>query len=134
MNESNKTKPIVTRPPPPIPKTTTTVTDDLFLIDFSDSSPAKIEANHSLEQLSTIQFSPPTTIEPSQPLPQVQQRFSNNSIDAHRFVAQVVTGVTEQLKLDFPRSNNSNQDFTPPLVRRFTVPYPSTYYNIQRPQ
>jgi len=132
MNGSNKNKPIITRPPPPVPKTTSTITDDLFLIDFSDSSPRKIEQNHSHEQLMTIHPSPPI-IESSHSSPQVQQRFSNNLIDAQQFVAKVVTGVTEQLKNDFPRSNTSNQDFTPPLVRRFTVPYPSSYYNVQRP-
>jgi activated CDC42 kinase 1 len=135
MNGSNKNKPIITRAPPPVPKTTRTITDDLFLIDFSDSSPEKIESNHTLEQLMTIHpSSSPPMIENSHSSPQVQQRFSNNLIDAQQFVAKVVTGVTEQLKNDFPRSNTSKRDFTPPLVRRFTVPYPSSYYNIQRPQ
>ncbi len=135
MNGSNKNKPIITRAPPPVPKTTRTITDDLFLIDFSDSSPEKIESNHTLEQLMTMHpSSPPPMTENSHSSPQVQQRFSNNLIDAQQFVAKVVTGVTEQLKNDFPHSNTSKRDFTPPLVRRFTVPYPSSYYNIQRPQ
>ncbi len=146
MNGTNKNKPIITRAPPPIPQNSSTITDDLLLIDFNDSSPQKppqnIEQkssenfeNHSLEQLLTIHSSP-TIIESSYSSPQVQRRFSTtNLIDPQQFVAKVVTGVTEQLKNDFPRTNLSKKQFTPPLVRRFKVPYPSSsYYNVQRPQ
>jgi hypothetical protein len=139
MNRSNKNKPIITRAPPPVPKTPPTITDDLLLIDFSDSSPKKssenpIDQNHSFEQLRTNHQSSPLLIQSSYSSPVTQQRFSNNIIDSQQFVAKVVTGVTEQLKNDFPRLNSSKKEFTPPLVRRFSIPYPSSYYNIHRPQ
>lgn len=62
------------------------------------------------------------------------QRFSTNLTDAQKFVEKVVTGVTEQLKNDFPNLNSTKKEYTPPIVRRFIVPYPSnqsSYYNIQ---
>jgi hypothetical protein len=147
MNGTNRNKPIVTRPPPPIPKEPSTITDDLLLIDFSESplpqktSEKKIEENNSLEQLVTnhhhhhYQRQQSPIIQTSYPSPVIQQRFSSNINDPQKFVAKVVTGVTEQLKNDFPRLNSSKKEFTPPLVRRFTVPYPSSYYNLHhRPQ
>jgi hypothetical protein len=139
LNGSNKNKPIITRapPPPPTPKPTSTISDDLLLIDFSDLSPQKpvqrIEANTSFEQIIPTHRSP--IIEHSHSLSYTQPKFSSNVIDPQQFVAKVVSGVTEQLKHDFPRSNSTKKDFTPPLVRRFTVPYPSnqtSYYNTHR--
>lgn len=132
MNGSHKNQPVITRAPPPVPKNPPTISDDLLLIDFSDSSPPKINQNHSFDPL--ITHHPPPNLEPSSSSPQIQPTFAHNLIDPQQFVAKVVSGVTEQLKNDFPRLNSSKKDFTPPLVRRFTVPYPTSYYNIQRPQ
>ena len=135
MNASNKNKPIITRPPPPIPKNPPAINDDLLLIDFSTSSPQ----NHSFEQLLTTPPPPPPLpplplpIESSHSSPQIQRQFSTNLLDSQQFVAKVVSGVTEQLKHDFPRANSASHEYTPPLVRKFTIPYPSSYYNTQRP-
>lgn len=141
MNGANKNKPVITRAPPPVPKDLPRITDDLFLIDFSDTPPQKEpEENNSFEQLMiNQQYTSPPIIQPiSYPSPVTQPRFShtNNVTDPHQFVAKVVTGVTEQLKNDFPRLNSTTTttEITPPLVRRFTIPYPSTYYNLHRPQ
>jgi len=135
MNGTNKNKPVITRAPPPpppsIPKTTLPINEDLLLIDFSTTSTEKPHQNNSFEQLLTNHPTPIIpTLHLSSPTP---QRFSNNVIDSQQFVAKVVSGVTEQLKNDFPRLNSTTKEFTPPLVRRFTVPYPSTYYNFHRP-
>lgn len=143
MNGSSRNKPVVTRPPPPVPQTAPTICKDLLLIDFSDipnrkSSPEK--ATQSNQSSFTLRIPPPPpppppSSESTRRSPQPPRRFSTNPLDSHQFIAQVVTGVTEQLKHDFPQLNSSSpQQFTPPLVRRFTIPYPSTYYNTQRPQ
>jgi len=110
----------------------------ILVIHLQKRSSDKIEENHPLEQ-SITKHSSPTIIERSRPLPRshTQRRFSNNVIDPHQFVAKVVTGVTEQLKNDFPRLNSSKKEHTPPLVRKFTVPYPSnpsSYYNLHQQQ
>ena len=156
MNGSKKNKPVVTRPPPPIPQAPPTISSDLLLIDFSDLSSAKTSSSLEKSQQSRSSHQPslPSSIPTPPPLPpppttttvateyvrrspQIPRRFSNRAIDSQQFVAQVVSGVTEQLKNDFPQlnsSSSSSKQYTPPLVRRFTVPYPSTYYNTQRPQ
>ncbi len=136
MNKSNKNKPIITRAPPPVPKSPPTIADDLLLIDFSDSSPQKSSAKpEPMAPFDRLLTPPPAPlIEPPRSSPPIQQRFSTHAIDSQQFVAKVVAGVTEQLKHDFPRIHSSQQEFTPPLVRRFTVPYPSSsYYNVHRP-
>jgi len=138
MNGTKKDKPIITRAPPPVPKTSPKIVDDLLLIDFSACPPQQessetIDQNISFDPLITNHQSPVIETPPSsssRPRP----IFSNNLIDAQQFVAKVVTGVTEQLKHDFPGLNSSKKEYTPPLIRRFTVPYPSSYYNIHRPQ
>ena len=139
MNGSNKNKPLITRPPPPIPQTPSTISNDLLLIDFSDIAPAEkpSQANSLIQPSFTVRIPPPPPApsESTRRSPQPPRRFSTNPINSHQFVAQVVTGVTEQLKNDFPQLNSSSPNqYTPPLVRRFTIPYPSTYYNTQRPQ
>ncbi|UJR20318.1 hypothetical protein I4U23_023449 [Adineta vaga] len=144
LNASNKNKPVITRPPPPVPKNPPTIVDDLLLIDFSDSPPQnsftqrnqnksseQIIANHQLVTFETPPSSSSSSSDTQQKLP------ARNPLDSHQFIANVVSGVTEQLKNDFPRMNLSKKDYTPPLIRRFTVPYPptqSSYYNLQRPQ
>jgi hypothetical protein len=132
MNGTNKNKPVITRAPPPppptsVPKTTPPINEDLLLIDFSD-----IPTEKPLEKLLTNHQTP--IIQTSHLSPPIPQRFSNNVTDSQQFVAKVVSGVTEQLKNDFPRLNSTTKEYTPPLVRRFTVPYPSSYYNFHRPQ
>ncbi|CAF1589482.1 unnamed protein product, partial [Adineta ricciae] len=154
LNGSNKSKPIVTRPPPPVPKSPQTIVDDLLLIDFSDSPPQNSstktkspEQVHRNRDLITVETSipppplpPPPPSLPTPPLPSYENHPrapSKAHLDSYQFVANVVSGVTEQLKHDFPRMNPRKKDYTPPLVRRFTVPFPPTqtsYYNLQRPQ
>ncbi|CAF1037749.1 unnamed protein product [Adineta steineri] len=142
LNNSNKNKPIITRAPPPIPKSAPTISDDLLLIDFSDTSLQKtsneLTQNQSLkpsnEPIQNQSFKPLTTTIESIQSSDNQPKFTNNLNNAQQFVTKVVTGVTEQLKNDFPRLNSSKTEYTPPLVRRFTIPYPTSYYNLHRPQ
>ncbi|CAF1406152.1 unnamed protein product [Rotaria sp. Silwood1] len=154
LNGSKKDTPIITRAPPPIPKTSPKIVNDLLSIDFNSSSSGtetrtgksstKIDQNNSVTQLTTNNRS--TIIESSHrsssstslistPSFHNRQKFSNNTIDSQKFIEKVVTGVTEQLKNDFPRLNSAKKEFSPPVVRKFTIPYQSdqsSYYNLQR--
>jgi len=136
LNETNnQTRAVVTRPAPPVPKAPPTISEDLFLIDFSDYSPVKSPENDILSFDPLILNETPSTMQNLPASPIIQTRFSNQTIDPQLFVANVVNGVTEQLKNDFPRLNIDKKDYTPPLVRKFTVPYPTSYYNTtQRPR
>lgn len=90
-------------------------------------------ANYHLSTLDTPPPSSSSSSSDTQP-----KAAGSNALDPRQFVAKVVSGVTEQLKHDFPRMDGTKKDYTPPLVRRFTVPYPSSnhspYYNLPRPQ
>ncbi|CAF1513883.1 unnamed protein product [Rotaria magnacalcarata] len=140
LNGSMKDKPIITRAPPPIPRSLPTITGDLPLIDLSDSRPEKTSdksnQNNSSERFITNHQQPIIDSSHSCSSSYSRQRFSNNLTDSQKFVEKVVTGVTEQLKNDFPKLNSMKTEFTPPVVRRFTIPYPppnqSSYYNVQR--
>ncbi|CAF3271545.1 unnamed protein product, partial [Rotaria sp. Silwood2] len=142
LNGTKKEPPIITRAPPPIPKSPPKILNDLLSIDFSGSSTGKssdkIVENNSFEQLITnnqSRINESSRSSSSLSSSYNRQKFSNNLIDSQKFVEKVITGVTEQLKNDFPRLNSTKKEFTPPVVRRFTVPYPqnqSSYYNLQR--
>lgn len=146
LNEKNE-KIVVTRPSPPVPqskpdKSASSIHEDLLLIDFTSATPP---ASSSIDQTFDELFIRPSSNPPPPPSSTTTNRIDSRQastmpdpqINPSEFVAKVVHGVTEQLKNDFPRSESSKKDFTPPLVRRFTIPYPPsqstrTYENIYR--
>ena len=162
LNGPSAPKPLVTRSAPPIPKHLPTVNkkdDDLFLIDLTDSPAQQCSTPFTTTAAATATTTVVTTeertpcasraLEICEPVDVSSKKLSDLSrtvgrdtaiksrIDSERFVAKVVSGVTEQLKNDFPRFHCSSHELSPPHVRRFTVPYPSKncfYSNLPRHQ
>ena len=145
LNGTNE-KILVTRPAPPIPQSKpvesspTLIHEDLLLIDFSASSPPKSSSIDALFSDLFVNPSAPTKKPDEVQLKQLKTTTTNETVTTpSEFVAKVVQGVTEQLKNDFPRFDSSRKDYTPPLIRRFTIPYPSqssstsaAYQNVYR--
>jgi len=150
LNEKNE-KVLVTRPAPPVPSQSkpkpnskpneSSIHEDLLLIDFSCSSASSSSPiDHKLTDPFIGQAS--SSFSSHQPISTENKCLTRRKTDEisttndlktnpSEFVAKVVQGVTEQLKNDFPRYDSSKKDLTPPLVRRFTVPYPPSHHHLQ---